>query len=466
MFEKFWESSINVIMLAQEEARRLGHNYVGTEMILLGLVAEGTGLAAKVLKSMRVNLQDARIEVEKIIGRGSGELAVEIPFTPRAKRLLELSLEESRLIGDGSVRTEHLLLGLIQVDDGVAARVLENLSADSAAIRAKVTEILLRKFNRYTIEPQKSDTGILIMSKPPIFETFTEKSIEVIMLAKKESRRLRHSFVGTEQILLGLIAERTGVAAKVLKSMGINLKNARIEVGKIIGLGSDVVEESIYFTSRASRVLDLSQEESLLVLGDDYIRTEHLLLGLIREEEGVGAKVLKNLGTDLVAIRTQIMQTINEDEVGISARVLENSVTNLAAVQTQVMQTINEDKIQEQYLQGNQSVKTDISSPSKLTISKLLEIGLIDTLAECFYQEEKANNLLLGINFPKRYQPNFNNFGTPFDFWQEICIKIESGILDCKSSQAGFELIVEQALSFYPSSTKLTEIKQRYFHSA
>jgi len=96
MFERFTEKAIKVIMLAQEEARRLGHNFVGTEQILLGLIGEGTGVAAKVLKSMGVNLKDARIEVEKIIGRGSGFVAVEIPFTPRAKRVLELSLEEAR----------------------------------------------------------------------------------------------------------------------------------------------------------------------------------------------------------------------------------------------------------------------------------------------------------------------------------------------------------------------------------
>ena len=93
MFERFTEKAIKVIMLAQEEARRLGHNFVGTEQVLLGLLGEGTGLGPKVLKSMGVNLKDARTEVEKIIGRGSGFVAVEIPFTPRAKRVLELSLE-------------------------------------------------------------------------------------------------------------------------------------------------------------------------------------------------------------------------------------------------------------------------------------------------------------------------------------------------------------------------------------
>ena len=142
VFELFTEKAINVIMLAQDEARRLGHNFVGTEQILLGVIGEGTGVAAKVLKSMGVNLKDARVEVEKIIGRGSGFVAVEIPFTPRAKRVLELSLEEARQLGHNYIGTEHLLLGLIREGEGVAARVLENLGVDLAKVRTQVIRML------------------------------------------------------------------------------------------------------------------------------------------------------------------------------------------------------------------------------------------------------------------------------------------------------------------------------------
>ncbi len=129
-------------MLAQEEARRLGHNFVGTEQILLGLIGEGTGIAAKTLKSMGVNLKDARVEVEKIIGRGSGFVAVEIPFTPRAKRVLELSWDEARQLGHNYIGTEHLLLGLIREGEGVAARVLENLGVDLTKVRSHVIRLL------------------------------------------------------------------------------------------------------------------------------------------------------------------------------------------------------------------------------------------------------------------------------------------------------------------------------------
>ncbi len=142
MFERFTEKAIKVIMLAQEEARRLGHNFVGTEQILLGLIGEGTGIAAKTLKQMGVNLKDARVEVEKIIGRGSGFVAVEIPFTPRAKRVLELAWDEARQLGHNYIGTEHLLLGLIREGEGVAAKVLESLGVDISRVRSNVLRML------------------------------------------------------------------------------------------------------------------------------------------------------------------------------------------------------------------------------------------------------------------------------------------------------------------------------------
>jgi ATP-dependent Clp protease ATP-binding subunit ClpC len=142
MFERFTEKAIKVIMLAQEEARRLGHNFVGTEQILLGLVGEGTGIAAKTLKGMGINLKDTRAEVEKIIGRGSGFVAVEIPFTPRAKRVLELSWDEARQLGHNYIGTEHLLLGLIREGEGVAAKVLESLGVDLTKLRSNLIRML------------------------------------------------------------------------------------------------------------------------------------------------------------------------------------------------------------------------------------------------------------------------------------------------------------------------------------
>ncbi|HEY9611402.1 DUF4139 domain-containing protein [Allocoleopsis sp.] len=136
--ERFTEKAIKAIALAQEESRRLGHNFIGTEQILLGLIAEDTGLAAEVLKSMGIKLKDARIEVEKIIGRGSGLVPVENPsLTPRAQRLLEQSLEEARKLGHNYIGTEHLLLSLSQVEEGNSPRILENLGVDLTQVRTQ-----------------------------------------------------------------------------------------------------------------------------------------------------------------------------------------------------------------------------------------------------------------------------------------------------------------------------------------
>ena len=142
MYEYFTDRAIKVILLAQDETRRLRHKFVGSEQILLGLIGEGTGVAAKVLISMGVNLNNAQIEVEKIIGWGSGFVPVEIPFTPRAKRVLELSLEEARQLGYNHVDTKHLLLGIIRDGEGVAVRVLENLGIDLSTVRTQVLQIL------------------------------------------------------------------------------------------------------------------------------------------------------------------------------------------------------------------------------------------------------------------------------------------------------------------------------------
>ncbi len=142
MFEHFTSEAIKVVMLAQEEARRLGHNFVGTEQILLGLMGEGNGVAAKVLTDLGVTLKDSRLEVEKIIGRGSGFIPPEIPFTPKVKSLFEQSFKEARTLGHNYISTEHLLLGLTEAGEGVAAKVLQNLGVDLQDIRTAVIRYL------------------------------------------------------------------------------------------------------------------------------------------------------------------------------------------------------------------------------------------------------------------------------------------------------------------------------------
>jgi len=142
MFERFTDRARRVVVLAQEEARMLNHNYIGTEHILLGLIHEGEGVAAKALESLNIRLEDVRQQVEEIIGQGQAAPTGHIPFTPRAKKVLELSLREALQLGHNYIGTEHILLGLIREGEGVAAQVLQKLGADLNRVRQLVIQLL------------------------------------------------------------------------------------------------------------------------------------------------------------------------------------------------------------------------------------------------------------------------------------------------------------------------------------
>ena len=142
MFERFTDRARRVVVLAQEEARMLNHNYIGTEHILLGLIHEGEGVAAKALESLGISLDAVRQQVEEIIGQGQQAPSGHIPFTPRAKKVLELSLREAKALGHNYIGTEHILLGLIREGSGVAAQVLVKLGADLNRARQQVVQLL------------------------------------------------------------------------------------------------------------------------------------------------------------------------------------------------------------------------------------------------------------------------------------------------------------------------------------
>jgi ATP-dependent Clp protease ATP-binding subunit ClpC len=142
MFERFTDRARNVVVLAQQEARLLKHNYIGTEHILLGLARETDGLAAKALDALGIGLEAAREQVVEITGQGQKSPSGHIPFTPRAKKVLELSLREALQFGHNYIGTEHILLGLIREGDGVAAQVLIRLGGDLSAVRQQVIRLL------------------------------------------------------------------------------------------------------------------------------------------------------------------------------------------------------------------------------------------------------------------------------------------------------------------------------------
>jgi ATP-dependent Clp protease ATP-binding subunit ClpC len=276
MFERFTEKAIKVIMLAQEEARRLGHNFVGTEQILLGLIGEGTGVAAKVLKSMGANLKDARVEVEKIIGRGSGFVAVEIPFTPRAKRVLELSLEEARQLGHNYIGTEHLLLGLIREGEGVAARVLENLSVDLAKVRTQVIRMLGETAEVSAGGGSKGST------KTPTLDEFGSNLTQLAADGK-----------------LDPVVGRQNEIERVIQILGRRTKNNPVLIGEP-GVGKTAIAEGLAQRIIDGEIPDILEEKrvltldiGLLVAGTKYRgEFEERLKKIMEEIRGAGNVIL------------------------------------------------------------------------------------------------------------------------------------------------------------------------------
>ena len=160
MFERFTERARQVIVLAQEEARMLRHNYIGTEHLLLGLLREADGVAARVLGTLEVGLEEVRGEVTRIVGEGDHESQGQIPFTPRAKKVLELALREALSLGHNYIGTEHILLGLMRESEGVAARILNDLDVDADRARQEVMRVLSgpsRRPSRSTAAPEPAE---------------------------------------------------------------------------------------------------------------------------------------------------------------------------------------------------------------------------------------------------------------------------------------------------------------------
>ena len=223
-FDKFTERARKVLSLAQEEAQRFNHNYIGTEHLLLGLVREGEGVAAKVLSNLGVELNKVRSAVEFIIGRGDRLVLGEIGLTPRAKKVIELAVDEARRLNHHYIGTEHLLLGLVREGEGVAAKVLNNLGVELEKVREAV-EFIIGRGDRIVL----GEVGL------------TPRAKKVIELAVDEARRFNHHYIGTEHLLLGLVREGSGVAAGVLESLGVRLERLRTETVHVL---SDIQENA------------------------------------------------------------------------------------------------------------------------------------------------------------------------------------------------------------------------------
>jgi ATP-dependent Clp protease ATP-binding subunit ClpC len=258
MFEQFTDKAIRVIILAQEEARRLGHNFVGTEQVLLGLIGEQTGIAAKVLTSLGITLTVARLEVETLLGRGSSIISTEVPFTPRGKRILELALKEAQQTRQKYVDTEHLLLGLIQDGEGIAAQVLVNLGISLEEIRARVRAMMEEKLVVFATRNQNHQSN----QKTSKTSTLDECGTDLTQLAaagKLDPVVGRH---GEVERVIQILCRRTKNNPMLIGEPGVG-KTALAE-----GLAQRIVNSDVPTALEGKRVLTL--EIGLLIAGTKY----------------------------------------------------------------------------------------------------------------------------------------------------------------------------------------------------
>jgi len=305
MFERFTDRARRVVVLAQEEARMLNHNYIGTEHILLGLIHEGEGVAAKSLESLGVSLESVRSQVEEIIGQGQQAPSGHIPFTPRAKKVLELSLREALQLGHNYIGTEHILLGLIREGEGVAAQVLVKLGADLNRVRQQVIQLLSGYQGKEPLtsgapsEGTPSTSLVLDQFGRNLTQAARDGKLDPVIGREKEiervmqvlSRRTKNNPVLIGEPGVGKTAVVEGLAQKIIKGdVPETLKDKQLYT---LDLGS-LVAGSRYrgdFEERLKKVLKEIRTRGDIILFIDEI---HTLVGAGAAEGAIdAASILK-----------------------------------------------------------------------------------------------------------------------------------------------------------------------------
>jgi ATP-dependent Clp protease ATP-binding subunit ClpA len=313
-FDKFTERARRSLSFAQEEAQRFQHSYIGTEHLLLGLVREGEGVASQVLARLGVELNAVRESVEFIIGRGDRIVLGEIGLTPRSKKVIELAVDEARRLNHHYIGTEHILLGLVREGEGIAAGVLGSLGVDLKRVRSELLKVLSNDKN----SPAEATSPEPVVPSPQWksrnnFDDyhFAEQVERVLSYAQQEAFELQHSYVATEHLLLGLLREEGDGAAQILKSLGADLTRTRAGIETFVGRGERTTPGEVPLTPLARAQIHLAADEANR-LEQNTISTEHLLLGLVREGEGIASSILGSLGVSLEMVRSKTLLFLEE----------------------------------------------------------------------------------------------------------------------------------------------------------
>ena len=326
-FDRFNDRAKRVLALAQDEAIRFNHNYIGTEHLLLGLVREGEGVAARVLDSLGVELSNVRTAVEFKIGRGDATTSPsEITLAPPMKKAVELAIDEARKLGHSHVGTEHLLLGIVRQGESIAAIVLGSLGVDLERVRHDVMATLGQPQREVGAGAPRPPSSQPTQHFAGPFDRFTDRAKRVLALAQDEAIRFNHNYIGTEHLLIGLIREEEGVAARALRTLGVELDKARTALGFIVGRGDAATSPSeIMLSPRTKKVIELAMDEARK-LGKTGVSTEHILLGVAREGEGIASGILESLGVTMEKARKVVMETLGQMKPAPPTNVYSNTL--------------------------------------------------------------------------------------------------------------------------------------------
>jgi ATP-dependent Clp protease ATP-binding subunit ClpA len=285
-FDRFNDRAKRVLALAQDEAIRFNHNYIGVEHLLLGLVREGEGVAARVLNSMGVDMSRVRNAVEAMLGRGDSTTSPsEITLSPRTKKVVELAIDESRKLGHGAVGTEHLLLGILREGGSLATGVLQSLGVELEKVRLNVYARLDRPAPPESIVRAHRFVGT---EAPGSRDRLDDTARRVVALAENEAIGLGHTWVGTEHLVLALIGTNGSAPQRVLTGLGLTIDKVRDQVKQLPPPGAEWQTRDLTMTPRAKRLLDETAQST----GSGRIPPESLLLGIVRDRDSSGGKVL------------------------------------------------------------------------------------------------------------------------------------------------------------------------------
>jgi ATP-dependent Clp protease ATP-binding subunit ClpA len=278
-FDRFNDRAKRVLALAQDEAIRFNHNYIGAEHLLLGLMREGEGVAARALDALGVDLSRLRTYVESNVGRGTGAAPSEITLSPQVKRIIALAIDEARRLGHSHVGTEHLMLGMVRDGEGTAAAALASLGVSLEKLRHQVISTI----GQQAVRP---------LSQVRLGRA-TAAAQTVGSLAGDEALKLGHDWIGTEHFLLALLRPELVVTSRVLERVGVTYERALAEITRVVPR-KDGTPASATLTPRAYGIIGYAKGFADATHMEDGTRA--FLIALVADEDGIAAQVLTKLG--------------------------------------------------------------------------------------------------------------------------------------------------------------------------